>query len=144
MKSDLAGLSLNQEASQKKLEGVRKMVQRQTLPRRSSSSESTAKNKSTSPGSTVKKAKNKRTSIYNCSLFIEVFRELSKHTPYFYGIYFYSGTYFHRAQKIKLLTGLTSVLEENYKYAPEQNVAVQIFCYNHYHLNHYYTNIINI
>jgi hypothetical protein len=30
----------------------------------------------------LKKAKNKCTSIYNCSLFIEIFRKLSKHTPY--------------------------------------------------------------
>jgi hypothetical protein len=33
-------------------------------------------------GPTLIKAKNKRGSIFNCSFFIEVFRELSKHTPY--------------------------------------------------------------
>jgi hypothetical protein len=33
-------------------------------------------------GSYVKKAKNKRGSIFNCLIFIEVFRELSKHTSY--------------------------------------------------------------
>ncbi len=77
-------LSLNQEASQKELEGVRKMAQRRMSPRRSSGSESAAISISTSPGPTLKKAKNERASIYNCSLFIEVFRELSKHTPYIY------------------------------------------------------------
>jgi hypothetical protein len=82
VKSDLAGLSLNQEASQKELEGVRKMAQRRTLPRRSGGSESAAKNTSTSPGPKLKKAKNKRSSILNCLTFIEVFRELSKHTTY--------------------------------------------------------------
>ncbi len=55
--------------------------------RRSGGSESAAKNISTSPGPTLKKAKNKRASIYNCSLFIEVFRELSKHTPYVFNCY---------------------------------------------------------
>jgi hypothetical protein len=83
VKSDLAGLSLNQEASQKELEGVRKMAQRRTLPRRSGGSESAAKDTSTSPpGPKLKKAKNKRSSIFNCLTFIEVFRELSKHTTY--------------------------------------------------------------
>jgi hypothetical protein len=82
VKSNLASLSLNQEASQKELEGVRKMAQRPTLPRHSGGSESSAKNTSTSPGPMLKKAKNKCASIYNCSLFIEVFLELSKHTPY--------------------------------------------------------------
>jgi hypothetical protein len=48
-------------------------------PRRFGDSESTAKNISTSPGPTLKKAKNKRGSIFNCLIFIEVFRELSKH-----------------------------------------------------------------
>ncbi len=33
-------------------------------------------------GPTLKKSKNKRASIYNCSLFINIFRKLSKHTPY--------------------------------------------------------------
>jgi hypothetical protein len=84
VKSDLGGLNLNQEASQKELEGVRKMVQRQTLPRRSSSSESAAKNISTSLGPTLKKAKNKHSSIFNCLTFIEVFRELGKHTTNVY------------------------------------------------------------
>jgi hypothetical protein len=77
-KSDLAGLSLNQQASQKELEGVRKMEHRRTSPRRSGDSESAAKNLSTSPGPTLKKAKNKRGSIFNCLIFIEVFWELSK------------------------------------------------------------------
>ncbi len=45
-------------------------------------SESAAKNISTSPGPKLKKAKNKCASVYNRSFFIEVFRELSKHTPY--------------------------------------------------------------
>jgi hypothetical protein len=48
-KRELAGLSLNQEASQKELEGVQKMAQRRTLP-----------------GPKLKKAKNKCASIYNC------------------------------------------------------------------------------
>jgi hypothetical protein len=39
-------------------------------------------------------------------------------------------------KKLKLLTGLACVLEDNYKYALEKEVDVQIFCYNHYHLNH--------
>jgi hypothetical protein len=84
VKSDLAGLNLNQEASQKELEGVRKMAQRRMLPRRFGGSESAAKNTSTLPGPTLKKAKNKRSSIFNCLTFIEVFRELSKHTTYVY------------------------------------------------------------
>jgi hypothetical protein len=56
--SDLAGLSLNQEASQKELEGVpvRKMALLQTSPRRSGGSESAGKNISTSPGPKLKKA----------------------------------------------------------------------------------------
>jgi hypothetical protein len=58
------------------------MAQRRTLPRRSGGSESTAKNTSTLQGPTLKKAKNKRGSIFNCLIFIEEFRELSKHTPY--------------------------------------------------------------
>jgi hypothetical protein len=97
MKSDLAGLSLNQEASQKELEGVRKMAQRRTLPRRSGGSESTAKNISTLPSPTLKKAENKHSSIFNCLTFIEVFRELSKHTTYLsYGrCYFWLYYYFH-------------------------------------------------
>jgi hypothetical protein len=82
VKSDLAGLSLNQEASHKELEGVQKMVQRRTLPRRSGGSESAAKTTSTSPGPKLKKAKNKRSSIFNCLTFIEVFRELGKHATY--------------------------------------------------------------
>jgi hypothetical protein len=85
-KSDLAGLSLNQQASQKELEGVRKMAHRRTSPRRSGNSESAAKNKSISPGPMLKKAKYKHGSIFNCLIFIEVFRELSKHTPYV-GVY---------------------------------------------------------
>jgi hypothetical protein len=79
-KSDLAGLSLNQQDSQKELEGVRKMAHRRTSPRRSGDSESAAKNILTSPGLSLKKAKNKRGSIFNCLIFIEVFRELSKQT----------------------------------------------------------------
>jgi hypothetical protein len=51
-------------------------------PRRSSSNESAAKNTSTSLGPTLKKAKNKCGSIFNCLNFIEVFRELSKLTLY--------------------------------------------------------------
>ncbi len=81
-KSDLAGLSLNQQASQKELEGVRKMAHRRTSPRRSGDSESAGKNIWTSPGPTLKKAKNKRGSFFNCLIFIKVFRELSKHTTY--------------------------------------------------------------
>jgi hypothetical protein len=56
VKSDLTGLSLNQEASQKELEGVRKMAQRRTLQRRYGDSESAAKNISTSPGPKLKKS----------------------------------------------------------------------------------------
>jgi hypothetical protein len=81
-KSDLAGLSLDQQASLKELEGVRKMAHRRTSPRRSGDSESDRKNIWTSPGPTLKKAKNKRGSILNCLIFIKVFRELSKHTTY--------------------------------------------------------------
>jgi hypothetical protein len=80
-KSELASLSFNQEASQKELEGLRKMTRRRTLPRRSGGSESAAKNTLTSPGLTLKKAKNKCGSIFICFIFIEVFRELSKYTP---------------------------------------------------------------
>jgi hypothetical protein len=42
------------------------MAQRRTLPMRSGGSESAAKNTSTSAGSTLKKAKNKQGSIFNC------------------------------------------------------------------------------
>jgi hypothetical protein len=55
-KSKLIGLSFNQEASQKELEGVRKMAQQRTSPRRSGGSESAAKNTSTSLGPTLKKS----------------------------------------------------------------------------------------
>jgi hypothetical protein len=55
--SELTGLSINQEASQKELEGVRKMSRRRTSPRHSSGSISTAKNISTSPGPTLKNLK---------------------------------------------------------------------------------------
>jgi hypothetical protein len=58
------------------------MAQRRTSPRRSGGSESAVKNRSTSPGPTLKKAKNERGSIFNCLMFIEVLRELSKHTTY--------------------------------------------------------------
>jgi hypothetical protein len=43
-KRELAGLSLNQEASQKELDGVQKMARRQMSSRRSSCSKSAAKN----------------------------------------------------------------------------------------------------
>ncbi len=75
-KSDLSGLSLNQQASQKELEGVQKMAHRRTSPRRSGDSESAGKNIWTSPSPTLKKAKSKRGSIFNCLMFIDVFREL--------------------------------------------------------------------
>jgi hypothetical protein len=56
VKRELAGLSLNQEASQKELEGVRKMARRQTSLRRSGGSKIVAKNILTLPDPTVKKA----------------------------------------------------------------------------------------
>jgi hypothetical protein len=74
-KSKLAGLSLNQEASQKDLEGVPKMAWRRTSPRRSGGSYSAEKYVSTLLGPMLKKANNKRVSICNCFLFIEVFRK---------------------------------------------------------------------
>ncbi len=43
------------------------------------------------------------------------------HGIYFYGFYFY-GTYFYKAN---LLTELTCVLKENYKYAQKQNVELK-------------------
>jgi hypothetical protein len=43
-KRELAGLRLNQEASQKELDGVQKMARRQMLSRCSSGSKSAAKN----------------------------------------------------------------------------------------------------
>jgi hypothetical protein len=49
-------LSLNQEASQKELDGVRKMARRRMSPRRSGGSKSAAKNTSTLPGPTLKKS----------------------------------------------------------------------------------------
>ncbi len=58
------------------------MAQRRTLPSRSGGSESVVKNRSTSLGPTLKKAKKERGSIFNCFMFIEVLRELSKHTTY--------------------------------------------------------------
>jgi hypothetical protein len=66
----VAGLSLNQEASHKELDGVQKMALRRMSPRRSGDSKSAAKNTSTSPGPTLKKAKNKCASIYNGFIFI--------------------------------------------------------------------------
>jgi hypothetical protein len=74
-KSELDGLSLTEGA-----EGGAKMAWRQTSQRRSGGSISTAKIMSTLPGSKLKKAKNKCASIYNCLSFIEIIRELSKHT----------------------------------------------------------------
>jgi hypothetical protein len=65
-KRELTGLNLNQEASQKELERVRKMAQRQTLPRRSGGSKSIVKNISTSLDPTLKRAKNKCASVYKC------------------------------------------------------------------------------
>jgi hypothetical protein len=85
--SEMASISLNQEASQKELEGVRKIEWWRTSPRCFGSRKSAAKNmknSSTSPGPMLKKAKNKRTSIYNCFIFIYVFREFSKHTVVLY------------------------------------------------------------
>jgi hypothetical protein len=82
VKRELTGLSLNQEASQKELEGVQKMAPRRASPRRSGGSKSAAKNLSTSLGHTLKKAKIKCASIYNCLIFIDLFWELSKHTLY--------------------------------------------------------------
>ncbi len=58
------------------------MAHRRTSPRRSGDSESAEKNTRISPGPTLKKAKNKRGSIFNCLIFIKVLRELSKHTTY--------------------------------------------------------------
>jgi hypothetical protein len=72
-KRELAGLSLNQEASQKELEGVRKMAWRRRLPRRSDGSKSAAQNTLTSTGPRLKKAKNKHASIYNFYIFIFIF-----------------------------------------------------------------------
>jgi hypothetical protein len=40
---------------------------------------------------------------------------------YFYGIYV-CAKHFYRAQKFKLLTGLTCEVKENYKYVQKQNV----------------------
>jgi hypothetical protein len=82
--SELAGLSLNQEASQMELEGLRKMAQRRTSPWRSSGSTSAVKTISTSSDPKLKKAKNKHASIYN--FFIEIFQELSKHTRYVFSL----------------------------------------------------------
>jgi hypothetical protein len=83
-KSELIGLSINQEASQKKLQGARKTARRRTSPRRSGGSMSTLKNTLTLPGPVLKKHKNLHTFIYNGFIFIDVFRELSKHTPHIY------------------------------------------------------------
>ncbi len=57
VKSELTGLNINQEASQKELEGVRKIAHWWTSPRRSGGSMSTAKNTLTSPGPTLKNYK---------------------------------------------------------------------------------------
>jgi hypothetical protein len=73
-KRKLAGLSLNQEASQKELEAVQKMAPQRTSPRCSGSSKRAAKNTLILPGPTLKKAKNNRASIYNCFIFINVFQ----------------------------------------------------------------------
>ncbi len=35
------------------------------------------------------------------------------------------GTYFYKVKKAKLLTGLTCVLKENYKYAQKQNLELK-------------------
>jgi hypothetical protein len=55
VKSELAGFRLNQEVSQKALEGTRRMAWWQTLPRGSGGSKSAAKNTSASPGPMLKK-----------------------------------------------------------------------------------------
>jgi hypothetical protein len=55
VKSELAGLRLNQEASQKALEELQRMTQWQSLLRRSGGSKSAAKNTSAFPGPMLKK-----------------------------------------------------------------------------------------
>ncbi len=48
---------------------------------------------------------------------------------YIYGIYFY-GFYFYKAKKLKILTGMTCVPKDNYKYTQKQNFEVkQILVY---------------
>jgi hypothetical protein len=84
VQSELAGLTLTltQEASYEEWEGARKIVQHRTLPKRSGSSKSAAKNLPILPGPTLKKAKNKHTlPITVFYLFIEVLQESCKHTP---------------------------------------------------------------
>ncbi len=84
---ELAGLSFNQEASQKKLEWVRKIEWWPTSPRCSGSSKSAAKNMKntlTSPGPMLKKLKIKAPLSLAVSFLIYVFRELSKHTVVLY------------------------------------------------------------
>jgi hypothetical protein len=76
-KSKLIGLSINQEASRKELQGVRKTARRRTSPRRSGGSMSASKNTLTLPGPMLKKPKNLHAFIYNGFIFIDVFRELS-------------------------------------------------------------------
>jgi hypothetical protein len=55
--SELANLSLNQEASQKELEGVCKIAQQRTLPRRYGGSKSAAKKCIDIASSYIKKLK---------------------------------------------------------------------------------------
>ncbi len=62
--------------------GLPKLWRRPTSPWPFDAEWSATKNVSTSPGPTLKKAKNKWITIYNRFLLISVFRVLSKHTPY--------------------------------------------------------------
>ncbi len=85
------------------------MAQQLASPRQSSSSLSAAKNISTLPG--PKKLKNNYAYIYNGFIFIEVFRELSKHTLYTCEYYF-KGTALYLLCQVPRGRGRTNTVQD--------------------------------
>jgi hypothetical protein len=81
VKKELACLTLTKETFKKEWEGAARTLKGADSPQPSDAGMSAAKNVSTSPGPTLKKAKNKHVSIYN-RFFIDIFWVLSKHIPY--------------------------------------------------------------
>ncbi len=82
MKSELAGLTLTQEASLKELKGVRKMPQRLNSPMRSGGDKSAARTTLRSLVAILIKAKNRKCLTLSGFSFIGIVRVRSKHTSY--------------------------------------------------------------
>ncbi len=82
VKRELASLNLTREASYKELEGVRKMAQQQTSPRRSGDDKNAGRNTLRSAAAMQIKDKNRNCPNYYGFSFIEVVRVRSKHTSY--------------------------------------------------------------